>query len=294
MPLREVQDFLARYVRDQELREGYRNGRASEIERSLGMSEQDIELVRQINFDELSHMAEDVVSQRMGRTNGVFGMFLEHLSRYVDVNAAYREFDRQWPMGWWPRRAEIRRFEAYALDLIVRERLPEYLVDVCRFCSHVTIVAETPKVPGGGHADLASLRKVLGNMTVALRKPLDVVRFRHDPIRMLDDPEHYGASPTPRVTDVLIQRDWRQHKRSRVFRLGDHPVLEALCDSPRTVFELGAALPEFPHATLLELVAELYVEQVVHLYSPPELVGDLASARPYPTSNREEGRDDPL
>lgn len=280
MSLREVQTLLARYVRDQEFRERYRGGHAAELAREIGLGPADQRLVEQIKLDYLDRIAEHVLTERLGRTNGVFGLLLEHLGRFVDVDECYREFDRRWNRGWWQRRAEVRRFEAFVLDLVVDHQLPEYLVDLCRFCAEVTVVAETPKVRPAGPVDLPGLDRVRGNDVVSLRAPFTVLRLRHDVLRILDDPDGYGTSPFPLVTEVLIQRDWRQHKRSRLYRLTDEPILGVLSKGPATVFDIGGLLPDAPYGTLLSTVADLYGEQVVHLTVPAELVGDLTAESP--------------
>lgn len=278
MSLREVQVFLARYVRDQEFRHRYREDGPALLDAELDLTEEERRLIGQIKLDHLDVVAEHVLAERMGRTNGVFGLLMEHLARFVDLDECYAEFDRRNGRGWWQRRAETRRFEAYVLDLVVANQLPEYLVDLCRFCAEVTTVAESPKVPSPTPPDLPPPTTVRANDLVTLHGPFTVLRLRHDVVRLMDDPEGYGAAPFPVLTDVLIQRDWRQHKRSRIFRLRDEPVLAALTDRPATVLELGGRIPELPYAALLAAVAELYEVRIVHLTPAAELAGDLAPA----------------
>ena len=277
MSLYQTQAFLSRYVRDQDFRQRYRDGQATDLADQLGLSTQERGLIAQIQLDQFDRIAEHVLTERLGRTSGVFDLLLEHLGRFVDVDECYRDFDRQWSSGWWQRRTEIRRFEAYLLELVVAERLPEYLIDLARFCAQVTVVAEAPKVAPGRGSDLPGRDRVLGNDLVTVRGPAEVLHLRHDVLRIIDDPDGYGTTPTPLATAVLIQRDWRQHKRSRIFRLSEEPVLGALVDRPATVLELGERLPTLPYATLLTAVAELYGEQIVHLTATPELVGDFTS-----------------
>jgi hypothetical protein len=278
MSLREIQVFLASYVRDQDFRRRYRAGDATVLEKEIGLSEADVAQIGQIDLDHLDRIAEHVLGERHGRTNGVFGLLLEHLARFADVDQCYREFDRLWHRGWWQRRAEIRRFEAFVLDLVVRNKLPEYLIDVSRLCAHVTIVAETPKTAAPPAADPPGLTHVRGNDVVSLRGPYDILDLRHDVLRIIDDPDGYGTTPLPLPTRVLIQRDWRQHKRSRLYRLADEPVLRALADGPATVFELGGRLPHVSYEALLDSVADLYGDQIVHLTPAPELAGDITPA----------------
>jgi hypothetical protein len=278
MSLREIQVFLTTYLRDQDFRARYRAGDVAELERKIGLSQDDSHLVRQIKLDHLDKIAENVLRERLSRTNAVFGLFLEHLGNYVEIADFYREFDRQFTRGWWQRRAEIRRFEAYAADFVIAAGLSDYLIDLCQFCAHVTTVAETPKVAAPANADLPGLAAVRANYIVALRQPFDVIRLRHDVVRILEDPDDYGARPLPLPTDVLIQRDWRQHKRSRIFTLRNEPVLRALAAGPVTVFELGALLPEVPYAALLTTVAGLYSDDIVHIVVPPELAGEISPA----------------
>lgn len=278
MSLREVQVFLATYVRDQDFRHRYRAGEAAELERSLSLSADDIALIGQIKLDHLDYIAEFVLGERLGRIGGVFGLLLEHLAKFVDVAERFRAFDRDWKGGWWQRRAEIRRFEVFVLDLVAGGQLPEYLIDLCRFCAEVTVVAESPKVNPGERADLPGLTRVRGNDVITLRGPFTVSRLRHDVIRIMEDPEGYGDNPFPLPTEILIQRDWRQHKRSRVFRMADEPILRALAGRPATTFELGGILPEFSYASLLSAVAGLFSDQIVHVTVAKELAGDFPPA----------------
>lgn len=274
MSLREVQVFLTSYLRDQSFRATHRDGELDQLA-TLNLTNHERSLVEQIKLDHLDKVAGNVLSERFDRAISVFGLFFDHLARFTDVDAFYQEFDRQHTRGWWQRRAEIRRLEAFVLDIVAERGLPDYLVDLCRLCSHITVVAESPKSASPKHADLPGITVVRGYHLVALRQPFDVVRFRYDVIRALDDPDWSGHTASPTSTELLIQRDWRQHKRSRILVLSEHPVLRALTEGPATVFALGARLPELSYSALLYSVAELFSEEVVHLVVPQEVTSDL-------------------
>ncbi|MCE6995303.1 hypothetical protein LZG04_10840 [Saccharothrix sp. S26] len=278
MSLTAVQEFLAAYLRDPAFRDDFRElGTEADLPELAGLSEEEKRLVNGIDLADLDRVSNAVLNERFERTSSVYGLFLEHLGRYADVTRFYQEYDRLHTRGWWQRRAEVRRFEAFALDFVVRWGLPDHLVDLCRFCSVVTTVSESPKVSVPKFADLPGITAVRGNYTVRLREPFEVVTFRHDVLRIVNDPTGYGADPTPSVTGLLVHRDWREHKRSRVFALRDHPVLRALAAGPKTVFELAAAVPDFSYASLLAVVADLYGRDVVHLVVPREVAGELTT-----------------
>ncbi|MFD4558414.1 hypothetical protein ACFWP5_29545 [Streptomyces sp. NPDC058469] len=281
MGLREVQTFLSTYMRDQDLRRRYRTGESDVLEDGMRLEAEDRRLIGRIEFDKLDERAEGILSERLGRTTAIFTLFLEHLARYADVERVYRDFDRQWKSQWWQRSREIRRFEAFAFEYVVANELPDYLIDLSRLCAQATLVAESPKVWTGVPGASVTGHTVRGNDRVELRGPYEVLDLRHDVVRIMDDPNGYGAVPGPIATRVLVQRDWQQHKRSRIVRLSDEPVLRALTEGSGTIQELGGRLPELPYSALYSAVADLYREQIVHLVNAPELDG---APTPIPTT----------
>ncbi|MFC7264060.1 hypothetical protein [Streptomyces lutosisoli] len=106
-----------------------------------------------------------------------------------------------------------------------------------------------------------------------LRKPYAVVDFRYDMLRLAKEDDDYGVDPTPRPTTLLLQRDWKQPKRSRAFDLSAHPLLAELTKGPRTVLDAGGLLSQFTNGFVKELVESLHDRQIVHLMLPAELVG---------------------
>jgi hypothetical protein len=231
-------------------------------------------MIAAVDLDQYEHAATSVRDQRAGRTYTVFGALIDELRLYVDYDRLYLEYDRVYSAGWWQRFAETRRFETFATDFIVRNGLPEYLLDLARLCASITKVADTPKVfPEGANTDPAGLKSVAPTFRASLRRPYEVRVYRHDVLRLLDDPR-YREGLAPKRTRVLIQRDWRQHKRSRLYPLDEEPLAAALAQGPASALELGERLPEWSYAQILAGLSDLYADKVVHLEVPAESVAE--------------------
>ncbi|MEU6733232.1 hypothetical protein ABZ929_08505 [Streptomyces physcomitrii] len=277
MALRDVQVFLAEYVRDRGVRERCREeGGLDAVLGPRALTAEERQLITTIDLDDLSKVAETVLRERFDRLSSVFALLFEHLAPHTDVSALYRRFDDEHRHGWWQRRREIRRFEAYVSDFIIREQLPPYLLDLVRLCAYITTVAESPKAAAPDHADLPGAEAVRANYGVRLRRPYAVLSMRYDVLPLLDESDTVQLVTTPTPRRVLVQRSWQEHKRCQVFDLGAEPLVEAIGEELLTVGELAGRLPQFGHAELYEEVAALHRDGIVHLVVPPELAGDLA------------------
>ncbi|MCA6092190.1 hypothetical protein LE181_08455 [Streptomyces sp. SCA3-4] len=267
MSLAGLQQLLTRSVRDGDFRRSVL--RPDGLERAaaeLGLTEAEKAQFASIDPDYLEGVATLVIKQRIVRREAEFGLFLNALFRYTPRGKFFEAYHQAVSVGQFGRMEELRRFVDFSFDYVVERSLPEYLVDLLRFCSHVCELAETPKAfpdePEGA---------VRASSTLVLRKPYAVVQFRYDMLRLAKEDEEYGADPQPRPTTLLLQRDWRQPKRSRAFDLSDHPLLAALTRGPLTVLDAGGVLPHFTHGFVKELVESLHDRQIVHLMLPPEL-----------------------
>lgn len=276
MPLRDVQVFLSEYIRDSEVRRRCTTGELDAVLATRPLTDEERQLIRTIELDDLTKVAQTVLRERFDRLSSVYALLFDHLAAHLDVSALHRRFDDEHRVGWWQRRKEIRRFEAFICDVIVAERLPPYLIDLCRLCSYITVIAESPKVAGPPHADLPQATHVRANYSVTLRRPHATLSLRYDVLQLLDEPGSARQVNTPTPRKVLVQRSWHEHKRCQVFDLGEEPLIKAIGDEVVTVLELAGRLPEFDHATLFAELDALHRDGIVHLVVPPELAGDLA------------------
>ncbi|MEU1800980.1 hypothetical protein [Streptomyces sp. NPDC019937] len=275
MSLREVQTFLAEYVRDSDVRRRCDGGELTSVLDGRELTEEERGLIEQIELADLTKVAETVRRERFDRLSSVFALLFDHLAPHCDVPALYRRFDDEHRHGWWQRRAEIRRFEAFVVAFIVDHRLPPYLVDLCRLCSAITTVAESPKEEAPAHADPPGAVTVRGNYRAVLRRPYEVLSFRYNVLPLLDDPDTVTQVTTPGARKVLVQRIWDTHKRCQVFDLAEEPLIGSISEAPASVLELAGRLPAYTYETLFSEVAELHREGIVHLVVPPELAGEL-------------------
>lgn len=277
MSLRGTQVFLARYLREADFREQCKAKGVAAFQDELDLDDAELALVEGIDLAQLDVSAHTILRERAGRTGAVFGALLDELSRFVDMDAFYAEYDRLYCEGWWQRSFETRRFETFATEFIIRGGLPQYLIDLTRLCSSITRMSDTPKVkPSGANVDPEGLQTVAPTFKAWLREPFERRRYRHDVPSLLEATESTGT-PRPRPTSVVIQRDWRQHKRARIFDLADRPLIAALAEGPATSLELGERLPDWSHAHIVAGIADLYGDMVVHLEVPQAVVAEYTT-----------------
>jgi hypothetical protein len=267
MSLAGLQQLLTRSMRDAAFRGAVLEPAGLDRAASeLGLTQAEKELFAQIEPAYLNGIADFVLTQRIQRREAEFGLFLNALFRHTPRAAFFQQYHQAASTGQFGRMEELRRFCDFSFDYIVANALPEHLVDVLRFCSHVCELAETPKeFPTQPEGTVAA------GSTIVLRKPYLVARFRYDMLRLANEEDPYGLDPQPLPTMLLLQRDWRQPKRSRAFDLKDHPLLAALTDGPVTVLDAGAFVPRESHGFVRELVRSLHERQLVPLVLPAEL-----------------------
>jgi hypothetical protein len=272
MTLSQTQAVLTRCLRDDEFREQIYGPEFEEIAGKLGLSQQDREQIRANDRDELERISVFARGQRTRRREAEYGLFLEHLSRFQDRQEFYREYHQAVAHGQGERLEELCRFDNFAFEYIVDHGLPDYLVDLLRFCSLVCELGETPKVRPGDSADIMPSEMIHGNYTISLRRPFSIASFRYDVLHIADETDSYGEDPSPRPADLLLQRDWGEHKRTRAYRLADHPILTQLASAPLTVMELGATLPGLSYGFVLRTIRRQHANEVLHATPPDALV----------------------
>jgi hypothetical protein len=267
MSLAGLQRLMARSVRDAHFRDTVlAPGGLDTIAAELGLTEEEKRLFGEIEASYLHGIADFVLAQRIQRREAEFALFLNTLFRYTPRDAFFRAYHQATAVGQFGRMEELRRFADFSLDHIVAHALPEHLVDILRFCSHICELAETSKEllaePEG---------PVAASSTLVLRRPYTVVRFRYDMLRLANEEDEYVLDPRPHPTTLLLQRNWQLPKRSRAFDLGDHPLLAALTRAPLTLLDAGTEVPYASHGFVKEVVESLHERQIVHLILPAEL-----------------------
>jgi hypothetical protein len=276
MSLDAVQHLVTRAVRDEQFRLTLRGDAFDEVCDQYGLTAGERDDVRGMDPKDLDNIAAYVLTQRIQRREAEFALFLNVLFQHTDRTVFFRAYHQHTTVGQFSRLEEARRFVDYATAFVLRNRLPGHLIDVLRFSLHVLELAETPKVIPAGVA--AGGTPVTASAHVSLRRPLSVASFQYDILKLAAEDPSYSQRPIPHATTLLVQRDWRQAKRCRVFDLDEHPLLNLLTTGGGTVLDLAGRLPQFDAATVFLLVESLHERQIVHLTPPVELAAYAAGS----------------
>lgn len=289
MSLAMVQKLITRTMRDAEFRVALRGADFDQIADEYGLDSAERDAVRAIEPDYLDKIANFALRQRAQRREAEFALFLNALFTHTHREAFFREYHQAVTVGQFGRLEEARRFVDFAFEFVLRHRLPDYLLDVLRFSLHVLELAETPKEIPAGVVDINGVDRVNASIRVLLRKPYSVVSFQHDILLLANEDEAYTRNPVPRAKTLLLQRDWRQPKRTRAFDLAEHPVIALLAEGGATVLDIVGRFPQFSADLTVNLVRSLCDRRVVHLMPPAELVHYGVSV-PRESSSTAEGR----
>jgi hypothetical protein len=271
MSLARVQNLITRTMRDAEFRVTLRGADFDKIVDKYDLDPAERDAVRAIRPDYLDKIAGLVLRQRIQRREAEFALFLNALFAHTHREAFFREYHQAVTVGQFGRLEEARRFVDFAFEFVLRHQLPGYLLDVLRFSLHVLELAETPKEIPADVVNNDGADQVTASTRVLLRKPYSVVSFQYDILLLATEDEAYTCNPVPRAKTLLLQRDWRQPKRSRAFDLLEHPVIALLAEGSATVLDIVGRLPQFSADLVVNLVRSLYDRRVVHLIPPAEL-----------------------
>ncbi len=244
MGLEEVQLFLTTYLRDPGFREGYRRGEAASLEERLNLSRDDVEFVRSIDLDDLDRSAAGFREERMDKRRTEFAQFFEHLGVYGPVEEFFAAYDRANPTGLLTRPLEMDRFLAYSTEFVLAQGLPEYLIDLLRFCYHYVQLADRPLEQVAGEITELPEGGLRAYHRVQLHKPYRLVNFRYDVLSIAQsEPSQELAYLPPQPTDLFMQKSRRLFKRTQIMYAAQLPFLGRLGDGPASVLELVAPLP---------------------------------------------------
>ncbi|MYX94763.1 hypothetical protein GT045_08035 [Streptomyces sp. SID486] len=279
MSLQQVQSFLTRCLRDEEFLGMTRSAGFDPAQHGFELTAQEYRQIREIDQDSLNRISQYALGQRIRRREAEYGLFLEHLGRFTDRGAFLRAYHQAATGGQGERLEEMPAFDDFAFRRIVGAALPEYLVDVLRFCSAVCELSETPKRLPPAEEAVVGADDIEGTHVISLRRPYRVVPFRYDVLRIATAEDDYSAEPSPRPTRLLVQREWSRHKRSRVVDLSEHPMLALLCERPLSVLDIGARLPGFDHGFLMRTVRRQAERGLVHATLPGGAAAEEAVGR---------------
>jgi len=268
-----VQRFFAVYLRNPAFRESYRGGDAASLHSSLGLDVGDVELISAIDLDVLDCTAEGFRQDRIDKRRGEFSQFLSHLGAYVPPQRFLELWDRAFPDGLMNRPAEMDRFLTFASEYIVANELPEYLLDLLRFCYHYTKVADAPVTEIDGTLDQLPPSGLRAYHLLRLRGPFHVLACRHDALALVEaEPDRELALLPPHPVRLLIQKDRQRAKRTKVYRLDAIPFVPALVGGDAMqVSDLLAGLRAADYPDALHHLRSLINEDLVAVVVPRHL-----------------------
>lgn len=287
MTLATVQRFFAVYLRNPAFREAYRGGEATALQSSMGFGQDDAELVSTIDLDILDHTAEGFRQDRLDKRWGEFSQFLAHLGAYVSVQQFLELWDRAFPEGLMNRPAEMDRFLTFASEFVVAGGLPDYLLDLLRFCYHYTRIADAPVTHIDGAVEALPPSGLRAYHLLRLRAPFHVLECRHDALALAEvEPDSELAQLDPHPVRLLIQKDRHRAKRTAVRHVDALPFVPALLGGEAVqVSDLLAGLPAAHYPDALRHLTSLIDEDVVAAVEPPYL-----RTRQAPAANRDHPR----
>ncbi|MBC3840257.1 hypothetical protein GXW82_08765 [Streptacidiphilus sp. 4-A2] len=195
MTLRESQAFITRMMRDAAFRALVQGPEFDALADEFALDPSDRQQIRAIDMAEFGKFAEYSRFQRVKRRQAEYGLFLNHLMRFWDRERFFHDYHQTETGGQGERLEELRRFDNFALDYILEHGLPEYLVDLVRFCSIACELGETPKVDPGEATTAVATEEIRGNYVISLPQPSRVLTFRHDVLRIADEEDVYGLDP---------------------------------------------------------------------------------------------------
>jgi len=264
MALEQLQLFLTRYLRDADFRERYRGADASALTAELKLSREDLDLIRAIDIKDLDRSAINMRDERRSKRETEFQQFVDHLAVYGPMDAFFEQYDRAHSDGLLTRPQEMDRFLDFATDFILKNGLPEYLVDLLRFCYHYVKVADMPcdrSIPILEDRPAKGLRP---SFRVALLKPYRIVDFRRDVLFIArQTPSVELAQLPPAPTQVIIQKSWSRAKETHIFYTRELPLLPRLFEGTVAVIDLVSLLPANGYPDGMSHINELLERSVI-------------------------------
>ncbi len=266
MGLREVQAFVTYYLRDPEFRESYRHSDKGAVELELGLVDGDVELVREIDLDDLDRIAVGFRDDRVMKRESEFEEFLNHLSVYVPPASFMEAFDRAYPRGPETQSLELDRFLAFAMEYLLGNDLPEYLLHLAYFCYTFCKLSIAPSEIAENQLQGGALRPY---HLIQLRRPYHVAKFRYDVVGIAQTQPSQGlATAPPEETELLIQKDHKLFKRAQIYYTRDLPLLPELLKGRVMLFDLMSHLPSHQYSDFVDGIEDMSKRGIVDVVNP--------------------------
>lgn len=270
MPLREIQEFLTRYLRNPAFRQRWEGSERHALKAELGLSDDDIALIEQIPMDDLERSAEGFRDDRLSKRRSEFSQFLDHLSLYGPVDEFLNAFDAAYPEGWEAQPLELDRFLSFGTSFVTNNGLPEYLISLLRFCYHYCKIAIAPTEIPDDRIENPRDKGIEVYHNVKLRQPYRVENFLYDALAIaMADPQP-GESPVRQPTRLLFIKNQETFKRSIIWRVADlPPFVAALIDGPKALTDLLGPYDVTVYPQLVSLLLDFHDAGVVEFTTPP-------------------------
>lgn len=269
MGLEQVQLFLTTYVRDAQFRESYRQGYAEALEQQLLLTPEDIQLIRAVNLDDLDRSGFNFREERSDKRRTEFEQFVEHLGVYGPIEDFYVAYDRANPKGLLTRPLEMDRFLAFSTEFVLTNGLPEYLLDLLRFCYHYVQVSDSPLERSERELEQLPETGLLAYHRISLHKPYRVLNFRYDVLSIASTtPTPDLAYLPPQPTQLFMQKCRRHFKRTQIFYTTRLPFLDELLPGSKSILELVSSLPAAQMAWAVEQLQNMHAAEIIAVEIP--------------------------
>ncbi len=271
MSLEGVQEFITRYLREPEFRERCRQDMAAAA-RECRVEESELAELKGLGAQDFDNAAEEMFRDRIGKRSDEFRQFVDHLALYYPIEQFYRDYDATHPGGQLARPLELNRFLDFGVKQVLSRQLPDYLLDLLRFCYGYTSLADAPLESSPATAIKVSADTELrAHQRVALRRPYRIVEFRYDILTLAShDPALGPPQVIPAPGHYLMQKHWEQAKTTRVVPVDELPLLARLQgETPVALIDLVAWAPNAEIPGLVSHLQQLAINGYLDLFESP-------------------------
>lgn len=269
MGLEEVQLFMTTYLRDPQFRESYRQGAAESLEQQLKLEPPDIELIRAINLDDLDRSAAGFRDERADKRRTEFEQFVEHLGVYGPIEEFYVAYDRAHPGGLLTRPMEMDRFLSFSTEFILSNGLPDYLLDLLRFCYHYVQLSDMPQEEVAHELKELPADGLRAYHRVQLHKPYRLVNFNYDVLSIAQAmPSTDLAYIAPQPTLLLMHKSRSLFKRTQILYASQLPFLGSLLNGQHSVLDIVSMLPSSQMAWGVEQLQDMHTAGIIAVVMP--------------------------
>jgi hypothetical protein len=269
MPLEQIQYFLTKYLRDPDFRQRYRNSELVAIERELNLTKADLDIVRSFNLDDLDRTAIGLRDERRSKRETEFQQFVDHLAIYGPMDTFFEQYDSRYTEGLLTRPQEMSWFLNFATNFVLAHKLPNYLIDLLRFCYHYVKLSDTPRERTAPLLQELPVDGLQPSHTMQLRKPYKIVQFRYDVLYIArQSPSLELAALPPQPTELFIQKNWNRAKETQILYTSELPFLPLLQNGPVIVLDLLATLSSDAYGQAVVHLEELFRRGVIEVSSP--------------------------